>query len=43
MARGAGFLNVLGSVPWETIGLVAGAVVAVALVAIVFRVARERE
>ena len=43
MNRGAGLFNVFGGVPWETVGLVAGAIVAVALVAIVFRVARERE
>jgi hypothetical protein len=41
--RGVGIFNVFGAVPWETVGLVVGAVVAVALVTIVFRMARERE
>ena len=41
--RGAGFFVLIGNVPWETIGLIVGAVVAAALVTIVFRMARERE
>jgi hypothetical protein len=35
-------LLALGSAPWETIGLVAGVIVAVTLIFCVFKLARDR-
>ena len=42
MGRSAGVINALGAAPWETIGLVAAGALAVALIFVVFRLARDR-